>query len=113
MKRKELSALPELTVTPAIRDAERADVPKVRDGGYGGKIKATEYVRFYRAAVHGDILQVAIFTHRSVHMSNRPLYTVFIDKNKDEHETLTQDGKWRKGKIGNISDIEFYRLSRI
>ena len=102
MKRKELSALPELTVTPAIRDAERADVPKVRDGGYGGKIKATEYVRFYRAAVHGDILQVAIFTHRSVHMSNRPLYTVFIDKNKDEHETLTQDGKWRKGKIGYL-----------
>lgn len=102
MKRKELSALPELTVTPAIRDAERADVPKVRDGGYGGKIKATEYVRFYRAAVHGDVLQVAIFTHRSVHMSNRPLYTVFIDKNKDEHETLTQDGKWRKCKIGYL-----------
>lgn len=102
MKRKELSALPELTVTPAIRDAERADVPKVRDGGYGGRIEATEYVRFYRAAVHGDILQVAIFTHRSVRESNRPLYTVFIDKNKDEHETLTQDGKWRKGKIGYL-----------
>lgn len=102
MKRKELSALPELTVTPAIRDAERADVPKVRDGGYGGRIEATEYVRFYRAAVQGDILQVAIFTHRSVRESNRPLYTVFIDKNKDEHETLTQDGKWRKGKIGYL-----------
>ena len=102
MKRKELSALPELTVTSAIRDAERADVPKVRDGGYGGRIKETEYVRFYRAAVHGDILQVAIFTHRSVRESNRPLYTVFIDKNKDEHETLTQDGKWRKGKIGYL-----------
>lgn len=101
MKKKMLKELPELLVTPAIRDAEKRDKLKTYTG-YGGPVKAMEYPRFYRAAVHGDILQVALFTHDSIRCGNRPLYTIFIDKEQDEHVTLTQEGKWRKGKINSL-----------
>lgn len=101
MKKKMLKELPELLVTPAIRDAEKRDKLKTYTG-YGGAVKAVEYPRFYRAAVHGDILQVALFTHDSIRCGNRPLYTIFIDKEQDEHVTLTQEGKWRKGKIDSL-----------
>lgn len=101
MKKKMLKELPELLVTPAIRDAEKRDKLKTYTG-YGGPVKAMEYPRFYRAAVHGDILQVALFTHDSIRCGNRPLYTIFIDKEQDEHVTLTQEGKWRKGKIDSL-----------
>ena len=101
MKKKMLKELPELLVTPAIRDAEKRDKPKkyIR---YGNPEEAVEYPRFYRAAVHGNILQVALFTHDSVRCGDRPLYTIFIDKEQDEHATLTQEGKWRKGKIDSL-----------
>lgn len=101
MKKKKLKEFPELLVTPAIRDAEKKDKPKkyIR---YGNPEEAVEYPRFYRAAVHGDILQVALFTHDSIRCGNRPLYTIFIDKEQDEHVTLTQEGKWRKGKIDSL-----------
>ena len=101
MKKKMLKELPELLVTPAIRDAEKKDRPKkyIR---YGKPEEAVEYPRFYRAAVHGSILQVALFTHDSIRCGTRPLYTVFIDKEKDEHATLTREGKWRKGKIDSL-----------
>lgn len=102
MKKKELKELPEMLVTPAIRNAERADQPTARDNGWGGKVVEVEYPRFYRAAVHGDILQVAIFTHDTVRSGERPLYTVFVDKKDGEHATLTKDGKWRKGKIDSL-----------
>lgn len=101
MKKKMLKELPELLVTPAIRDAEKRDKLKTYTR-YGGQVKAVEYPRFYRAAVHGDILQVALFTHDSIRCGNRPLYTIFIDKEQDEHVTLTQEGKWRKGKINSL-----------
>lgn len=101
MKKKMLKELPELLVTPAIRDAEKRDKLKTYTG-YGEPVKAVEYPRFYRAAVHGDILQVALFTHDSIRCGNRPLYTIFIDKEQDEHVTLTQEGKWRKGKIDSL-----------
>lgn len=101
MKKKMLKELPELLVTPAIRDAEKRDKLKTYTG-YGEPVKAMEYPRFYRAAVHGDILQVALFTHDSIRCGNRPLYTIFIDKEQDEHVTLTQEGKWRKGKINSL-----------
>lgn len=101
MKKKMLKELPELLVTPAIKDAEKRDKLKTYTG-YGEPVKAVEYPRFYRAAVHGDILQVALFTHDSIRCGNRPLYTIFIDKEQDEHVTLTQEGKWRKGKIDSL-----------
>lgn len=101
MKKKMLKELPELLVTPAIRDAEKRDKLKTYTR-YGEPVKAVEYPRFYRAAVHGDILQVALFTHDSIRCGNRPQYTIFIDKEQDEHATLTQDGKWRKGKIDSL-----------
>ena len=68
MKKKMLKEFPELLVTPAIRDAEKKDKPKkyIR---YGNKEEAVEYPRFYRAAVHGNILQVALFTHDSIRLS--------------------------------------------
>lgn len=101
MKKKKLKEFPELLVTPAIRDAEKKDKPKkyIR---YGNPEEAVEYPRFYRAAVHGNILQVALFTHDSIRCGDRPLYTIFIDKEQDEHATLTQEGKWRKGKIDSL-----------
>lgn len=102
MKKRMLKELPELLVTPAIRDAEGKDVPTARNNGCSAKKETFEYVRFYRAAVHGDILQVAIFTHESIQTSKRPMYTVFIDRKKDEHVTLTEDGKWRTGKINSL-----------
>ena len=101
MKKKMLKELPELLVTPAIRDAEKRDKPKTYMI-HGKQKEAVEYPRFYRAAVHGDILQVALFTHDSIRRGNRPLYTVFADKEQNEHATLTQDGKWRKGKIDSL-----------
>lgn len=101
MKKKMLKEFPELLVTPAIRDAEKRDKLKTYTR-YGEPVKAVEYPRFYRAAVHGDILQVALFTHDSIWCGDRPLYTIFIDKEQDEHATLTQDGKWRKGKIDSL-----------
>lgn len=112
MKKKMLKEFPELLVTPAIRDAEKKDKPKkyIR---YGNTEEAVEYPRFYRAAVHGNILQVALFTHDSIRCGDRPLYTIFIDKEQDEHATLTQEGKWRKGKIDSLEvDGRTWRITQ-
>lgn len=115
MRKKELLKIPELLVTPAVRDAERKYGETESKKGYGATFKYYQCARFCRAAVYGDILKVAVFTHDSIRDSMDPKYEIYIDKKEEKHLTYeTETGKWRTGKIDSLEvDHKEWRETQI
>lgn len=111
MRKKELLSMKPL---PATRDMIRTAADMIRTeedtykNCYGAVCKYTrkkcKYRRYFRAAVEGDILKVAIFTKgRLIREQGTPLYEVFINRKENAYITYVPDtGKWRTAKINML-----------
>lgn len=115
MKKRELLALPPITLTRKMKNDCNNDIlteQVARYPTYTARSTAMyKYSRYYRAAVHGSILKIAIWERLSVmHGVNHPDVEVFISKDDEQWMTHVPDSDiWGTARLDNILPENLYR----
>lgn len=100
MRKNELKKLPRLYLTKHMRNA------LIKDVGVNKKYHDEyKYTVYYRAAIHGDILFVAIWDRTSVlHLQKEPDFEIYIDKKNDTWINYSKiTNSWGKARVENLN----------
>lgn len=120
MRKKELLAMPKLRVTEEmLRTAmENPAVTHTRQRStyygttYTETYKESKYGKYYRAAVQGETLKVAVYVQANIEKGLRlPVYEVYV--NRKENRYLTYEpltAKWRTAKISMLDFPDYSYL---
>jgi len=104
MRKKELTAMPILKVTPYMKRLAMEDVPKI-EKLYGRTYKEYKHWGHTRCCTKNGILKLAIFFTEPMRMgASLPAYEMYFDKKKREYITYDREReKWLTATFYNLN----------
>ena len=108
MRKKELTAMPLLKVTPYMKRMAMEDVPKT-EIRYGRTYKEYKRGGYTRCCIKDGILKLAIFYTEPMRMgATMPKYEMYFDKKKQEYITYDRENeKWLTSTYYNLSSPNY------
>lgn len=108
MRKKELTAMPILKVTPYMKRMAMEDVPKT-EKRYGRTYKEYKRGGYTRCCIKDGILKVAIFYTEPMRMgATMPKYELYFDKKKQDYITYDRENeKWLTSTYYNLSSPNY------